>query len=241
MAPTGPHINHLQGFSLHSRTPAAGPTSVCSGLDARRPRNRKVRDKPPTGTIHWITMGHRIAGVQRRELPQESPICCVQGTNGKVKYIRFSWDHRRPRGNTLPPRLIGTPITLICVLGAEMGHRERDRKTLKDRDIYNFEHNYDMGTWRSFSGSPCSPLIGDHRRQHWLAEGLPHYQKRKLYFWERTAVSRNTNPGLATFYSPVEENSSPNWQISLWTRTDQDTLSNFRPGAPEFHLAIATA
>ena len=63
-------------------------------------------------------------------------------------------------------------------------------KTLKDRDIYNFEHNYGHGKKNLAVVLPMLAMLSlliDQTQQHCcsLVQKALKYQKRKLYFWEK--------------------------------------------------------
>ena len=96
---------------------------------------------------------------------------------------RFSWVTDLP--------LDRDTVTLIMRAGRRRWAIENETfKTLKDRDIYNFEHNYGHGKKNLAVVLPMLAMLSlliDQTQQHCcsLVQKALKYQKRKLYFWEK--------------------------------------------------------
>ena len=139
LASNGPHINHLKnkGFRYILGAKPGDHERLFRWFDASETKESwKVRDKK-TGTVHHYEWDIGLP-LNDANFHLKVNMLKYKETNKKGEIKRFSWVTDLP--------LDRDTVTLIMRAGRRRWAIENETfKTLKDRDIYNFEHNYGHG------------------------------------------------------------------------------------------------
>ena len=184
LASNGPHITHLKnkGFRYILGAKPGDHELLFRWFEASETKKTwKVRDKK-TGTVHHYEWDIGLP-LNDANFHLKVNMLKYKETNKKGEIKRFSWVTDLP--------LDRDTVTLIMRAGRRRWAIENETfKALKDRDKYNFEHNYGHGKKNLAVVLPMLAMLSlliDQTQQHCcsLVQKALKYQKRKLYFWEK--------------------------------------------------------
>lgn len=201
LASNGPHIRHLQdnNFRFILGAKPGDHKLLFSWFEASETKQSlEVRDNK-TGTLHRFEWDHDLP-INDANFDLKINMLKYEEIGKKGKKKTFSWVTDLP--------LDRKSVMVIMRAGRRRWAIENETfKTLKARDIYNFEHNYGHGYKHLadvFATLAMLAFLIDQIQQHCcpLFKAARAYQKRNLYLWDslRSLFKHFHIPDWRTFY-----------------------------------------